>query len=142
MAERALAQREGAATITRVGAALVVTLPRELDDETLLALRLDVLERVRHGRVRWIVMEASGLELIDAEEFTYLATIARGAAWLGARTLLVGLAAGIVAYLVDARVDVAPFEPYASLDDALARIAAANAGAAAGTGPGAAPGAA
>ena len=116
--------RDGTPTTTRIGSALVVTLPFELDDDALEALRRDLLERVRRGRVRSVVLEASGLELIDAREFAQLAAVASGAAWLGARTLLVGLSAGIVAYLVDAGVDTSAFEPHASLDDALAVIGA------------------
>jgi anti-anti-sigma regulatory factor len=116
--------RDGTPTTTRIGSALVVTLPFELDDDALRGLRVDLLDRVRRARVRSVVLEASGLELIDAGEFEQLAAVARGAAWLGARTLLVGLSPGIVAYLVDAGADTSAFEPHASLDDALATLGA------------------
>jgi anti-anti-sigma regulatory factor len=108
---------------TRIGSALVVTLPREVDDATLAALRSQVLERARRGRIRALVFEASGLDVIDAVEFRGLAGVARGANWLGVRPMLVGLSAGIVRYLVDVAADTSDFEPFGTLDDALAALA-------------------
>jgi len=109
---------------TRVGPALVVTLPRELDDATLRALRGDVLDTLRRGRSRALVLEASGLELMDAEDFRRLTLVARTATLLGARPLLVGLSPGIVAYLVEAGVDTRGVQAYATLDDALVALGA------------------
>jgi anti-anti-sigma regulatory factor len=106
--------------VTRIGEALIVTLPREIDDPALQSLRQGVLDRVRRTRVRAVIFEASGLDLIDAAEFHALSSVARGAVWLGVRAMLVGLSAGIVAYLVDAAIDTSAFEPFGTLDDALA----------------------
>ena len=114
-------------TTTRVGAALVVTLPRELDDDALAALRGRTLDQARHAGVRAVVFEASGLDVVDAEEFGALAAIARAAAWLGVRPMLVGLSAGLVRYLVDADLDTSAFEPFGTLDDALAALGALGA---------------
>jgi len=111
-----------AATITRVGPALVLTLPREIDETTLRELRLQVAERLQHTRCGAIVIEASGMDVIDVAEFAELSAVARAARWFGARTLLVGLSAGIVGYLVDAEADTSAFEPHLSLDDALAAL--------------------
>jgi anti-anti-sigma regulatory factor len=114
-----------AAVATRIGATWIVTLPRELSDATLASLRGDVVARLTRARAHAIVFEASGLDTIDAAEFADLSTVARTAAWLGMRPMLVGLSAGIVAYLVNAGVDTSAFEPYGTLDDALATVAAA-----------------
>ncbi len=112
----------GAAVVTRIGSALIVTLPRDLTDATLASLRGGVIARLRHGRARAIVFEASGLDTIDTAEFADLSAVARTSAWLGVRAMLVGLSAGIVAFLVNAGVDTSAFEPYATLDDALAAL--------------------
>jgi len=112
---------------TRVGPALVVTLPRELDEATLRALRGDVLETLRRSRSRALVLEASGLDLIDAEDFRQLTLVARTAALLGVSPLLVGLSAGVVAYLIDAGVDTRGVRAYATLDDALVALGAVHA---------------
>lgn len=112
-----------AATTTRVGGALIVTLPRELDDAALTALRGRTLDQVRSAGVRAVVFEASGLDVVDAEEFGALAAVARAAAWLGVRPMLVGLSAGLVRYLVDAELDTSAFAPFGTLDDALAALA-------------------
>jgi len=119
----------GGAVATRIGPALIVTLPRELTDATLAHLRGGVMARLRRARARAIVFEASGLDTIDATEFTDLSAVARTSAWLGVRPMLVGLSAGIVAYLVNSGVDTSAFEPYGTLDDALAAIAPAAVGA-------------
>jgi rsbT antagonist protein RsbS len=112
---------------TRVGPALVVTLPRELDEATLRALRGDVLDTLRRSRSRALVLEATGLELIDAEDFRQLTLVARTATLLGVRPLLVGLSPGIVAYLVEAGVDTRGVRAYATLDDALVALGAIRA---------------
>jgi anti-anti-sigma regulatory factor len=111
-----------APVVTRIGEALVVTLPREIDDATLAALGSSVLDRVRRARIRAVVFETSGLDLVDAAEFRGLSAVARAAVWLGVRAMLVGLSAGIVAYLVEAAVDTSAFEPFGTLDDALAAL--------------------
>ncbi len=111
-------------TVTRVGDALIVALPRELDDDVLTALRVRTLDQVRHAGVRAVVFEASGLDVVDAEEFGALAAVARAAAWLGVRPMLVGLSAGLVRYLIDADLDTSAFVPFGTLDDALAVLAA------------------
>ncbi len=111
-------------TVTRVGAALIVALPRELDDDALAALRGRTLDQVRHAGVRAVVFEASGLDVVDAQEFGALASVARAATWLGVRPMLVGLSAGLVRYLVDAELDTSAFAPFGTLDDALAALAA------------------
>ena len=111
-------------TVTRVGDALIVALPRELDEDVLGALRSRTLDQVRRAGVRAVVFEASGLDVVDAEEFRGLASIGRAAAWLGVRPMLVGLSAGIVRYLVDADLDTSAFTPFGTLDDALAALAA------------------
>lgn len=108
--------------VTRIAEALIVTLPREIDDASLDSLRTGVLDRVRRTRIRAVIFEASGLDLVDAAEFRGLAAVARGAVWLGVRAMLVGLSAGVVAYLVEATVDTSAFEPFGTLDDALAAL--------------------
>lgn len=118
-------------TVTRVRDALIVAMPRELDDDVLSALRDRTLDQVRHAGVRAVVFEASGLDVVDAEEFGALASVARAATWLGVRPMLVGLSAGLVRYLVDADLDTSAFEPFGTLDDALAVLAAEAAAAAA-----------
>jgi anti-anti-sigma regulatory factor len=117
----------GGAVATRIGRALIVTLPPELSDATLASLRGGVLARLRGERARAIVFEASGLDMIDADEFDGLSAVARSAAWLGVRPMLVGLSAGIVGYLVNAGVDTGAFEPYRTLEDALATLPPAGA---------------
>lgn len=114
----------GGPVVTRVGPALVVILPRELDDVTLHALRGEVLDALRRDRSRALVLEASGLDLVDTHDVRELVLVARAAALLGVRPLLVGLSAGIVAFVVDAAIDMRGLEAFATLDDALHALGA------------------
>jgi anti-anti-sigma regulatory factor len=118
---------EGAPATTRIGSVLVVTLPREVDDASLGALRTVVLGRLHREPTKVLVFEASGLDVIDAVEFGALSLVARSAAWLGVRSALVGLSAGIVGYVVGADLDTAAFETYGTLEDALAAVGEAPA---------------
>ena len=69
MAGRSEAWSGGAGpTVTRVGDALIVALPRELDDDVLGALRSRTLDQVRQTGVRAVVFEASGLDVVDAAD--------------------------------------------------------------------------
>lgn len=108
---------------TRIGTALVVTLPRELDDAVLAAIRREILPRVQHAGLTALIFEAAGLDVIDQEEFGQLSGIARSASWLGVRPMVVGLAAGVVSYLVIHGVDTSAFEPFGQLEDALGALA-------------------
>ena len=110
--------------VTRVGPALVVILPRELDDATLRSLRGEVLDALRRDRSRALVLEASGLDLVDTEDVRQLVLVARAAALLGVRPLLVGLSAGIVAFVVEAAIDTSGLDAFATLDDALHALGA------------------
>lgn len=114
----------GGPVVTRVGPALVVILPRELDDATLRALRGEVLDALRRDRSRALVLEASGLDLVDTEDVRQLVLVARAAALLGVRPLLVGLSAGIVAFVVEAAIDTSGLDAFATLDDALHALGA------------------
>jgi anti-anti-sigma regulatory factor len=113
---------EAAPATTRIGSALIVTLPRELDDASLGALRTVVLDRLHREPTRVLVFEASGLDVIDAVDFAALSLVARSAAWLGVRSALVGLSAGIVGYVVGADLDTTAFDAYGTLEDALAAL--------------------
>lgn len=106
---------------TRVGRALVVTLPSELSDGTFRTLRGAVLDRLQARPTTDLIFECSGLEVIDASDFASLTALANAGRLLGVRPVVVGLRAGIVAYLVDAGVDTSSFTALRDLDDALAQ---------------------
>lgn len=84
--------------VNRVGDCLVMVLPDDLGPQT--------LDQVRTGFVRagsgvvGVVLDCSGLEVLDIEDHECLKRIRRMLSLLGARTVLLGLKAGVVAALI------------------------------------------
>lgn len=84
--------------VNRVGDCLVMVLPDDLSPQT--------LDQVRTGFVRagsgvvGVVLDCSGLEVLDIEDHECLKRIRRMLSLLGARTVLLGLKAGVVAALI------------------------------------------
>ena len=70
---------------------LLVPLQGDVTDAQADALALRVLQWVRRARVRAVVVDLSGLELIDSHFCAGLAHLARSAGLMGARVHLCGL---------------------------------------------------
>ncbi len=111
------------ATSNLVNGCLVVTVPIEIADK-LPALQAQVLERVRAGGLRAVVLELSAVQIMDRIEFAGLRDLAKMLRLLGARTVFVGLRPGIVAWMLANDVDVADLEIRRHLEDALRLFAA------------------
>ena len=101
----------------------MVTVPIEIADK-LPALQAQVLERVRAGGLRAVVLELSAVQIMDRIEFAGLRDLAKMLRLLGARTVFVGLRPGIVAWMLANDVDVADLEIRRHLEDALRLFAA------------------
>lgn len=111
------------ATSTLVSGCLVVTLPEEIAD-TLQALQDYVLERIGATGVHRVVFELSAVQIIDRTEFAGLRALAQMSALLGARTVLVGLAPGIVAWVLNGDIDTTGLQFKRDLGEALVHLGA------------------
>ena len=80
---------------------LVVPLQVELDDELVLQVQEDILERVNRTGVRGIIIDVSGVAIIDSSLGRTISDTARMASLLGARTVVTSLRPGVAASLVD-----------------------------------------
>jgi rsbT antagonist protein RsbS len=98
---------------------LIVSLQVDLDEPMLRQLRTDLLERLRATRVEHVILDVGGLEILDAREFEEVRRTLRMAEIMGARTVLVGLRAGIVSSLVDLQVDVGGLTATIDMDEAF-----------------------
>lgn len=84
--------------VNRIGDCLVMVLPDDLGPQT--------LDQVRAGFVRagsgvvGVILDCSGLEVLDSEDHECLKRISRMLSILGARTVLLGLKASVVAALI------------------------------------------
>jgi rsbT antagonist protein RsbS len=98
---------------------LVATIQLDLDRVVLDRFRKDLLERLDASRSRQVILDCSGVEVLDAEDFIALRRTIAMAGLMGAHTMLTGLQPGVVSALVDLDVDLRGLDTAQNLDDAF-----------------------
>ena len=101
---------------------VVASIQVDLDDDVLAQFREDLLGRVHESGSRGVILDVSGLETLDSEEFADLRRIVTMASLLGAETVLVGLRPGIVSSLIETGADVEGLQAAIDLDAAFALL--------------------
>ncbi|MEU6918516.1 STAS domain-containing protein [Streptomyces olindensis] len=90
-----------AVPVLQLGDVLLVTLQGELHDGMAEQLQQDVTDRISHTRVTGVVIDISGVEIVDSFLGRVLAEIAAGAGLLAARTVLAGMRPAVAITLVE-----------------------------------------
>jgi rsbT antagonist protein RsbS len=88
------------ASILSQGPNLIVSIHAALDDEQLVRLQRELLERVGRDRSRGIVIDVAALDVLDSFAARTLADLAYMAQLRGARTVVVGIAPDVALTLV------------------------------------------
>ena len=88
------------ASILKQGPNLIVSIHAALDDEQLVRLQRDLLERVGRDRSRGILIDVAALDVLDSFAARTLADLAYMAQLRGARTVVVGIAPDVAMALV------------------------------------------
>ena len=88
------------ASILAQGPNLIVSIHAALDDEQLLRLQRDLLERVGRDRSRGILIDVAALDVLDSFAARTLADLAYMAQLRGARTVVVGIGPDVAMTLV------------------------------------------
>ncbi len=88
------------ASILSQGPNLIVSIHAALDDEQLVRLQRDLLERVGRYRSRGILIDVAALDVLDSFAARTLADLAYMAQLRGARTVVVGIAPDVAMALV------------------------------------------
>lgn len=110
--------------VNRLGDCLVMVLPDDLGPQT--------LDQVRTGFIRagsgviGVVLDCSGLEVLDSEDHECLQRIRRMLSLLGARSVLLGLKAGVVAALISLGCDGEGLDGVLGLEKALSLVRGAK----------------
>jgi rsbT antagonist protein RsbS len=91
---------KGAIPILRIGATLVTTVHIELDDNVADAFQADVLATIESTSAKGLVIDISGLQLVDTYVARILAETGRMARLMGTNTVLVGMRPEVAATLV------------------------------------------
>lgn len=102
---------------------LVASIQLDLDEAVLARLTTDLLERIQASGARGVILDLTGLDTLDADEFEALRRVIKMADLMGARSVLVGLRPGIVSSLIDTGVDVDGLLATLDIDDAFRLLA-------------------
>ena len=101
---------------------VVASIQVDLDDDVLARFREDLLHRIHETCSRGVILDVSGLEILDSEEFAALRRIITMCTIMGAETVLVGLQPGVVSALIETGVDVDGLRAAINLDAAFAML--------------------
>jgi rsbT antagonist protein RsbS len=88
------------ASILSQGPNLIVSIHAALDDEELVRLQRESLERVGRDRSRGILIDVAALDVLDSFAARTLADLANAAQLRGAQTVVVGIAPEVAMTLV------------------------------------------
>ena len=105
-----------------ISGCLVASIQLDLTTELLRRFQQDLLQRIKSSGVSAVILDVSGVEIMDLEDFELLRRSMAMASIMGARSILVGLRAGIVASLIALDANVDGVEAATDLDDALQRV--------------------
>ena len=98
---------------------VVASIQIELNEDVLSRFREDLLNRVHDSRSRGVILDVSGLETLDSDEFAELRKIITMCTLLGTESILVGLQPGVVSSLIEAGAEVDGVRAAVDLDAAF-----------------------
>ncbi len=107
---------------------LVASIQVDLTDQVLKRFRQELLARIASTRVHGVVLDVSGVDVMDSVDFEMLKTTMTMASVMGASPIIVGLKPGIVSALMDMDVDTRGVRAALNLDDALGMLGGSGAG--------------
>ena len=101
---------------------VVASIQVDLTDEVLRRFRDELLARVQSSGADGIILDLSGIEVLDDADFEALHRTMTMGRLMGARTVVCGLRAGVVAALVELGCETEDIVASYNLDDAFAMM--------------------
>ncbi len=98
---------------------VVASIQIDLSEEVLKQFRSDLLELLRSSGARGAILDLSGVRIMDSADFEELRRTMAMAAVMGAKPVVCGLQAGVVAALVDLGADIDGIDAARDLDGAF-----------------------
>jgi rsbT antagonist protein RsbS len=120
---------KGSIPILRLGGTLLASVQTELRDQVAQAFQEDVLAALELREADGLVVDISGLEVVDTYVARVLVETARMAKLMGANTVLVGMRPEIAATLVRMGYAMDGVQTALNLEEGLARLKPATGGA-------------
>jgi rsbT antagonist protein RsbS len=111
----------GRLSVLRLGDVLVAAIQQELTDQSALELQRDLTEMAAAG-ARGVVIEISGVEVIDSFLARILSEIAAATTMLAGRTVVAGMRPSVAITLVEMGLSLRGLRTARSLDDALSLL--------------------
>jgi rsbT antagonist protein RsbS len=112
----------GSIPILRIGRTLLAAIQSELHDKVANAFQKDVLSALEESGTNGLVIDISGIEMVDTYVARVLAETGRMARLMGAATVLVGMRSEIAATLVRMGYSMDGVEMALNLEEGLARL--------------------
>ena len=101
---------------------VVASIQVDLDEDVLARFRDDLLHRIHETSSRGVILDVSGLETLDSNEFAALRRIITMGSIMGAESVLVGMRPGVVSALIEAGADADGLRAASNLDAAFAML--------------------
>ena len=98
---------------------VVASIQIDLTHEVLQQFRKDLLERVQESGANGVILDVSGIDILDLDDFNELRRTMEMAEIMGARPILSGLKPGVVSALIDLGADPEGLNAVLNLDDAF-----------------------
>ena len=105
--------------LQQVRGCIVAPVQIELTHEVLYRFQQDLLETVRRTRARAVILDLSGVSILDLSDFESVLRTLRMAQLMSATPVIVGLRAGIAASLVELGASAGDIQLCISLEQAL-----------------------
>lgn len=112
----------GQIPILRIGPTLLVTIHVELRDAVAEAFQADILTAIERSRTTGLVVDISGLDMVDSYVARILAETGRMAKLMGTATVLVGMRPEVAATLVRMGYVLEGVRTALNLDDGLSLL--------------------
>ncbi len=98
---------------------LVVPIQEELSKEAALRIQRNLLEQVHAKSIRGVIIDLSGVKVIDGILWEVFSKTAKMVKMLGPPSVITGLSPGVVASIIDLNLDFSDLTTAMNLEDAL-----------------------
>ena len=98
---------------------VVASIQIDLNLESLHQFQEELLDCVQKSRASGVILDVSGLDILDLDDFNGLRRTMKMAEIMGARSIISGLKPGVVSALIDLGVDSEGLDAVLNLDDAF-----------------------
>jgi len=98
---------------------LVVPIQEELSKKAALQIQRSLLERVHEKSVKGVIIDLSGVKIIDGVLWEVFSKTAQMVKILGSPSVITGLSPGVVASIIDSNLDIDGLTTAMNLEDAL-----------------------